>query len=123
MQVGRITDDGYPQYSTINDRDYLEDGRSFFAFIESLLICMPRRMAIMTRVMMATTRAIKLTTNSALISRPPFLREVIASSLKKIRENNRHRYGDPMRVLPRKTILADASNNTVTERQFLKKYE
>jgi hypothetical protein len=27
-----------------------------------------------------------------------------------------------MRVLPRKIILADASNHTVTETQFLKKY-
>ncbi len=77
---------------------------------------MPRLTDRITNVMIATNSAIRLITESTLIKLTSFRqeREDIASSLKR-RENNRHRYGDPVRDFPRKIILTNASNNTVTD--------
>ena len=81
---------------------------------------MPRRTDKITSVMIATIRAIKLITVSALIKLTSFQkeREDIASSLKEERTTATVMvilHGD----MPRKIILTNASNNTVTDEQFL----
>ena len=112
----RTTDDGYPQINTLKDRTYLSDWRSFFVSFVSFSICMPRLTDRITNVMIATNSAIRLITESTLIKLTSFQqeREDIASSLKEERTTATVMvilYGD----MPRKIILTNASNNTVTD--------
>jgi hypothetical protein len=83
---------------------------------------MPSWIALITRVIIAITRAIKLITESTFIKLTSFPKGKRGYCfLSGNREDNRHRYGDPVRNYFRKIIVTNASNHTVTDGKFLKK--